>query len=141
MKHLLLLGLLLSGLIGCKKTAAPAADPFLGHWQADTQRSVAYDATGQVTSDVNGVERQDLDVTPTILTFTGYQPNGTPRTPSAKGYTRVGEDLVLAGSSPVLVIYHVRSLTATSFTLESEYYSTLNPSSARTAISYIPFHR
>jgi len=141
MKHLLLLGLLLTGLVGCKKADTATADPFLGHWQADTQRSVAYDANGQVTSDVNGLERQDLDVTPTTLTFTGYQPNGTPRTPSAKGYTRAGEDLVLTGSSPVLVIYHVRSLTATSFTLESDYYSTLNPSSARTATSYMPFHR
>jgi hypothetical protein len=58
MKRLLLLGLLLTGLVGCKKTTAPAADPFLGHWQADMQRSVAYDANGQVTSDVNGLERQ-----------------------------------------------------------------------------------
>lgn len=141
MKPPLLLGLLLTGLVGCRKTDTAPADPFLGHWQADAQRSVAYGANGQIISDVSGLERQDLEVTPTIMTFTGYQPNGTPRTPSAKGYTRVGEDLVLAGSSPVLVIYHVRSLTATSFTLESDYYSTLNPSSARTATSYIPFHR
>jgi hypothetical protein len=141
MKHLLLLGLLLTGLVGCKKNDTATADPFLGHWQSDMQRSVTYDANGQISSDVNGLERQDLDVTPTTITFTGYQPNWTPRTPSVKGYTRVGEDLVFAGSSPVLVIYHVRSLSATSFTLESDYYSTLSPSSPRTATSYIPFHR
>jgi hypothetical protein len=141
MKHLLLLGLLLTGLAGCKKADTTAADPFLGHWQSDGQRNVAYDANGQVTSDTNGAGRQDLDVTATTMTFTGYQSNGTPRAPSTSGYTRIGEDLVFAGSSPVLVIYHIRSLTSTGFTLESDYYSTLNPSSARTATSYIPFHR
>ena len=75
-----------------------------------------------------------------MLTFTGYRPDGTSRTPSTSGYTRAGEDLVFAGSSPMLVIYYVRSLTSTSFTLESDYYSTLNPSSSRTASSYIAFH-
>lgn len=70
------------------------------------------------------------------------QENQHPRRPSSfESYTRVGENLVVMGSSPVLAIHHVRSLTATSFTLESDYYSTLNPSSARTATSYIPFHR
>ena len=140
MKHLLLLGLLLPGLAGCKK-ADTTADPFLGHWQSDTQRSVAYDASGTITSDTNGALRQDADITASTITFTGYRPDGTARTPSTSGYTRIGEDFVFAGSSPVLVIYHVRSLTATSFVLESDYYSTLNPSSARTASSYIPFHR
>jgi hypothetical protein len=141
MKHLLLLGLLLTGLAGCKKADTTAADLFLGHWQSDTQRNVAYDANGQITSDTNGAGRQDLDVTAATMTFTGYRPDGTPHTPSTSGYTRIGEDLVFAGSSPVLVIYHIRSLTSTGFTLESDYYSTLNPSSARTASSYIPFHR
>jgi len=141
MKHLVLLGLLLTGLAGCKKADTTAADPFLGHWQSDTQRNVTYDANGQITSDTNGAGRQDADITASTITFTGYRPDGTARTPSTSGYTRIGEDLVVAGSSPTLVIYHVRSLTATGFTLESDYYSTLNPSSARTASSSIPFHR
>ena len=141
MKHLLFLGLLLTGFAGCKKADTSAADPFLGHWQADTQRTVAYDASGQITSDTNGAGRQDADITAGTITFTGYRPDGTARAPSTGGYTRIGEDLVFAGSSPVLVIYHVRSLTATGFTLESDYYSMLNPSSSRTASSYIPFHR
>lgn len=133
--------MLLTGLASCSKKDPEPADPFLGHWQADTVRSVAYDADGRVTSDATESLRQDLDVTATTTTFTGYRPDGTPRTPSTQGYTRLGEDFVFAGSSPVLVIYHVRSLTSTSFTLESDYYSTLNPSSARTATSYIAFHR
>ena len=141
MKHLLLLGLLLTGLASCKKADPTTADPFLGHWQSDTQRGVTYDASGTITSDITSAGRQDADITASAITFTGYRPDGTARTPSTSGYTRIGEDLVFAGSSPVLVIYHVRSLTATSFTLESDYYSTLNPSSARTASSYIPFHR
>ena len=138
MKHLLLLCLLLTGLTGCKKADPIAADPFLGHWQSDTIQAVYYDANGQVSSNINANLRQDLDVTATTLTFTNYQASGTP---STSGYTRIGEDLVIAGSKPVLVIYHVRSLTATRFTLESDSYSTLNPSSARTATSYTPFHR
>lgn len=141
MKHLLLSGLLLTGLASCAKKDPEPVDPFLGHWQADAIRNVYYDASGQVTSDATSSLRQDLDVTATTLTFTGYRPDGTARTPSTSGYTRVGEDLVFAGSSPVLVIYHVRSLTATTFTLESDYYSTLNPGSSRTATSYIAFQR
>lgn len=143
MKHLLLLGLLLTGLSGCKKAdpAITTADIFQGHWQADTQRNVTYDASGTITSDITSAGRQDLDITANTITFTGYRPDGTARPSSFENYTRVGEDLVFAGSSPALVIYHVRSLTVTSFTLESDYYSTLNPSSPRTASSYIPFHR
>ncbi len=137
MKYLFLLGLLLTGLTSCKKTEA-TADPVLGHWQSDTSHATCYDANGQVTSDIYANFRQDLDVAATTLTFTYYQGSAAP---SSGGYTRIGENLVFAGSSPVLVIYHVRPLTATSFTLESDFYSTLNPSSARTASSYTPFHR
>ncbi len=77
-------------------------------------------------------------MTATTLTFT-YCQGSVP--PNSGGYTRIGENLVFTGSNSVLVIYHVRSLTATSFTLESDFYSTLNPNSPRTATSYIPFHR
>ena len=141
MKHLLLLSLLLLSLAGCKKADPDPVDPFLGHWQSDTQRNVYYDAKEQVTSDTNEAVRQDLDVTATTLTFTGYRPDGTPRAPSTGNYTRAGEELVIAGSSPVLVIYHVRALTATSFILQSDRYSTFTLGSPRAATSYILFHR
>ena len=141
MKHLLLLSLLAVSFAGCKKKEAEPVDLFQGHWVSETQRSVSYDASGQINSDQTYPGRQDADITANTITFTGYQPNGTPRTPSTNGYTRIGEDLVFTDASPVLVIYHVRDLTATSFTLESDYYSTLNPNSPRTATSYIPFHR
>jgi hypothetical protein len=143
MKHVLLslVSLLLVDLTGCKKKEADPIDIFQGHWVSETQRSVSYDASGQVESDMTYPGRQDADITANTITFTGYRPDGTSRPSSTKTYTRSGEDLIFAGSSSILVIYHVRSLTSTSFTLESDYYSTLSPNSPRTATSYIPFHR
>lgn len=138
MKQLLLLSLLLTGFVGCKKADTPAPDPFLGHWKSDSSHADYYDASRQVTSYIDANIRQDLDVTATTLTFTYYQVNGPP---NSGGYTRSGEDLVFSGSNPVLVIYRVRSLTATSFTLESDFHSTLNPSSPRTVTTYTPYHR
>jgi hypothetical protein len=140
MKPLVLLSLLLAGLAGCQK-AAPAPDPFLGHWRSDAQRSVAYDANGQIARDTIDAVRQDLDVTAATMTFTGYRANGTPGAPSTIGYTRIGENLVFDRFNSVQVNHHVRALTATGFTLESDYHSTLNANSPRTASSYTPFHR
>jgi hypothetical protein len=71
MKHLLLVGLLLTGLTSCKKDAPEATDPFLGHWQADTQRMVYYDIAGSVTSDTTDPIRQELDVTAMTIASTG----------------------------------------------------------------------
>ena len=74
--------LLLKGLVGCHAAPEPAhapgpVDSFLGHWRAETERSVRYAATGPITHDTTVAHRQKSDFAPATYTKLDYARNGT----------------------------------------------------------------
>jgi hypothetical protein len=111
---------LLAGLSGCgSKGSDPAptpADPFLGHWQAESLRSVTYDASGKQLTDQTTTISSQLDVTATTLTFTSVV-NGKTST-EVDPYTRNGEALTVTVKIPNGETYYARNLTASNFNFE-----------------------
>jgi hypothetical protein len=127
MKIALLSALLLGGLLACKSsgsdptpTPTPPADPLLGHWQADTKRSVWYNLDGSTAKDniITDVV-YTLDVTPTTWTVVATYSNGA-KTSNATTYTRSGETLTIVGITSVSNQTSAKSLTSASFTYQED---------------------
>jgi hypothetical protein len=137
MNSRLLLSLILTFLLGCTKKDAPAADPFLGHWQADLTRVVTYDARGTVLKDNTVSQHTELEVTATTMSFAYTTPSGIAK--DEYTYHREGEIItVLAGGGlNTGEDQYVRSLTATSFIYEA----TSATSSGGKSTFLLSFHR
>jgi hypothetical protein len=68
MKHLFSFVLLLALFTGCHKKDDPAPDPFLGHWQSESNTSFVLDASANATSPVlTNHNTTSLDVTATTI--------------------------------------------------------------------------
>jgi hypothetical protein len=139
-KTTLYLATLLLGLSTCsgKKDDPTTTDPFLGHWQSETLRSVLYDVTGKPVSDTTTLEAAQLDITSTTITFTSVS-NGRTST-TVQSYTRSGESLGLLPASGALYkrAIYVRNLTPASFTME---YNGPRVSSIAYYVQSQPYHR
>jgi hypothetical protein len=134
MKHLLLAALLLSVFTGCRKKEDPAPDPFLGHWQSESNTAFVLDAQGNATSPViTNYNATSLDVTDTTISF---QSDATGQVLTFR-YTRNGENLLYTNYASSITRYYVRALTATSCTIESIYPGT----DGNMYVSREPFHR
>jgi hypothetical protein len=141
MKKLLFAFGLSAALFGCGNKAddpAVATDPFLGHWEGESLRSVTYDANGTVLTDKTTAAKNQLDVTATTLTFTSTDNTGKVSKEVAP-YTRSGEALTVTPANGTGgETYFARALTPATFTFEFN--------GRRTAgkgyyIQTIPYHR
>jgi hypothetical protein len=94
----------------------PAPDPFLGHWQSESNTSFVLDASGNAASLVLTTNNTNsLDVTATTITFR----LGTTSQANTLSYTRDGENLLYTDYPASTTRYYIRSLTANSCTIES----------------------
>lgn len=138
MKQLLLLGLLLTGLIGCHKDSPTPADDLLGHWQADTVEYTTTTPSGTVVNTFSTNYVQTLDVTATILTYSHPAiVGGATPVPVSFTYTRSGEDLAMTSGTWLGIETHVRTLTPTSFTYEEK----TGSAGGGFTITRMPYHR
>jgi hypothetical protein len=137
MKQLLLLSLLVLGVAGCKKDEPEAADPFLGHWQAETIDYTTTTPSGSVETTFSVDYRQTLDVTATTITFS-YVPiiGGPLPTSSSFTYTRNGEELKMTSGVWPTAEIRVLSLTPTSFIHQNKQID-----QGSYIITRIPYHR
>jgi hypothetical protein len=132
MKHLFFFVFLLVLFTGCHKKDDPAPDPFLGHWQSESNTSFALDAAGNAASPVLTYNNTNsLDVTATTITFRSST------TETTLSYTRDGESLVYTDFPASVTRYYIRSLTANSCTIESVYPGP----DGNMYIVRIPYHR
>ena len=69
--------LLLMGMAGCHAAPDPApVAPFLGHWQADTERPVRHAASGQINHDTTVAHRQEFEFATATYAKLDYTRNG-----------------------------------------------------------------
>ena len=128
------------------------ADPFLGHWWADTERLVRYGAAGQISHDTTVAHRQEFDFAADTYSKFDYGRNGAPLTVPAREdgtYARTGEEIGFrlgpAGPGPgnydpVPTRRYVRALTPAGFTLETVHGFSFGPAPQR-GDSFVDFHR
>jgi hypothetical protein len=132
MKHFFSFIFLLALFTGCHKKDDPAPDPFLGHWQSESNTSFVLDAAANAASPVLTYNNTNsLDVTATTITFRSST------TETILSYTRDGENLVYTDSPASVTRYYIRSLTANSCTIESVYPGP----DGNMYIVRIPYHR
>jgi hypothetical protein len=140
MKTTLYLATLLLGFSACsgKKDDPTVTDPFLGHWQGETLRSVVYTPAGTVSTDQSTPAASQLDITPTTITFTSVT-NGRTST-EVDTYTHNGELLTLTPPSgnPGKETVYARNLTPTNFTME---FNGQRVSGKTYYIQSLPYHR
>jgi hypothetical protein len=133
MKSLLLACGVALSLMGCGDKAddpTVAPDPFLGRWKAETLRSVSYDASGKVLTDKTTTAPSQLDVSPTIISF-----SATDNSP----YTRNGETLTVTPKNGTAgETYYARNLTKDSFTFE---FNGPRTTGKGYYVQSIPYHR
>jgi hypothetical protein len=140
MKQLLPFLFLLTSLSGCGSNGSSPdptpPDPFLGHWQAESLRSIRYDATGKTNTDQTMTVTNQLDVTATTITFTSVVDGKTYT--EADPYTRNGELLTITVKDPEGETYYARNLTTSTFTYE---FNSPRVSGKPYYIHTTPYHR
>lgn len=142
MKTTILLCLLAAGLFGCgdKNGSDPtplAADPFLGHWQSDSNRSVWYFKDGSVNHDNTYTSVNTLDITSATMTFSYTDSKGKQYVDSY-AYSRNGEVLTIPTWGEPGATLTAKSLSTAGFIFQ-EYVP--HPNTGGWAIGTYPFHR
>jgi hypothetical protein len=134
MKHFFFFIFLLALFTGCHKKDDPTPDPFLGHWQSESNTSFVLDASGNAASPIlTNDNTNSLDVTATTITF--Y--SGTTSQATTLSYTRDGENLLYTDYPSSVTRYYIRLLTANSCTIESVYPGP----DGNMYIGRVPYHR
>lgn len=102
-------------LSGCGKKSddpqAKAADPFVGHWVADSRHDVDYSSPGVVLAGHDNTYTETCFMEVGAAAYVDWHPATVPYT-AERAYTRNGELLTVVGAGPN-DRYEVRNLTAT----------------------------
>ena len=127
-------------LSGCGKKSddpqAKAADPFVGHWVADSWREQDFDASGVLVPGHDTMHNEVCFMEVNATAYVDWHPATVPYT-AERAYTRNGTILTVVGAG-LNSRYEVRDLTPNSCT----YVSSQRPiNSTTTGVATLVFHR